>query len=128
MPLFILSILSPDGSVWTAGRNARGQLSGDTVDRPTFTKVLGVEAVKEIAAGYEHCVVLTVNDEVTILIVNHPGAGIISPPSVNFFFLDICNLVKCTISIQCFDQSEKINCESNGRGEIGFITIQPKAP
>ena len=103
----ILSILSPDGSVWTAGRNNRGQLSGDTVDRPTFTKVLGVEAVKEIAAGERHCIVLTVDNEVTILIFNHPGAGIISPPSVNFFFCDISDLVKYTISIQCFDQSEK---------------------
>ena len=106
MLLFILSILSPDGSVWTAGRNTWGQLSGDTVDRPTFTKVLGVEAVKEIAAGSYYCVVLTVDDEVTISVFNHPGAGIISLPSVNFF-LDICNLVKCTMSIQCFDQSEK---------------------
>ena len=114
----ILSILSPDGSVWTAGRNDMGQLSGDTVDRPTFTKVLGVEAVKEIAAGSWHCVVRTVDDEVTISIVNHPGAGIISPPSVNFFILDICDLVKCTISIQYLDQSEKNKLKITGEVKL----------
>ena len=57
-------MLSSDGSLWTAGENIFGQLSGDTTDRTIFTKVQGVPAVKHVAAGPWHCIAVAEDGEV----------------------------------------------------------------
>ena len=80
----IYLILSTDGSAWTAGSNEQGQLSGDTTSRPTFTRVQGVPAVKEIAAGLSHCIVLTQDNEVSIIILSQSWAGLTKPPPIEF--------------------------------------------
>ena len=94
-------ILSTDGSVWTAGSNEQGQLSGDTTSRPAFTKVQGLPAVKEIAAGFSHCIVLTHDNEVTVMIFSYAWAEVNKPPPVDFFVGDISDFVKITCLMPC---------------------------
>jgi alpha-tubulin suppressor-like RCC1 family protein len=46
-------VLLADGTVWTKGANARGQLgSGSTTDRSTWAPVSGLSGVSKIAAAY----------------------------------------------------------------------------
>ena len=73
-------ILSPDGSVWTAGENDRSQLSGDTVHRPTFTKVQGLPTVKEISPGFYHCIVLTEDGEVIMMTSSNGNISRVTVP------------------------------------------------
>ena len=80
----LLFTQSPDGFVYTAGQNMHGQLSSDTVDRPTFTKVQGVPNAKAMAVGWYHCILLTEDGEVTILIWRYPAVGDNKVQFVNF--------------------------------------------
>ena len=51
---------SPDGIIWTAGENDRGQLGHHgTQDRPIFSPVENIPPAKQLATGNYHGVILT---------------------------------------------------------------------
>ena len=66
-------IIKTDGSLWTFGRNAEGQLGdGTTVQRNTPTQILP-SSVSQVSAGYSHSVILKTDGSVWTVGRNNNG-------------------------------------------------------
>ncbi|MEI9966944.1 MAG: chitobiase/beta-hexosaminidase C-terminal domain-containing protein [Candidatus Moraniibacteriota bacterium] len=89
--------LKNDGSVWTVGSNANGQLGdGTTMDRANPVQVMSLAGVKEVAAGVGYSVALKDNGTVWTWGINSNGQlgvgksrQIVSPMQVSNL-ADVC--------------------------------------